>query len=270
MEVPKEPLAVRNLKWNDGDDERDVLVRLWKPVPFEDHYVCDFAVDGLPEPVRRHGSGEDSLQALIVALAAIRGSLDPYRDHISFFGMAGFHGIPMGVPSVTGDPQEERRLEALVVSEAVRAIEELMAPKKERMDTYRTRYDPTVHDDLTQLSTQEITKRLRAAAVTEREYREAGNDDVAFVFEMKRLDLIRALRERPEYVETFEALTADADPAISLVAAQMLAQSALAIATFERLRDGGIEPEASEASRTLLDMRKVDERPKPWDAPAFV
>jgi hypothetical protein len=267
MEVPIEPLAERHLKWNDGNEERDILVRLWKPVQYDGHYVCDFAVDGLPTPGRGHAGGEDSLQALILALSGIRNSLAPYRDDISWLGMVGSHGIPMGVKSFTNDPQGERRLEQLVESEASRPLEELVAPKKERIANWRAQYDPSLNDDLTQCSTEDIVQRLRAAAVTEREHRAAGNDDISCVFGLKRIDLFSALRERPDYLETLEALTADTDPAIRLHAAQRLQESPIGIATLQRLRDDDIEPEASEARNTLQVYQRANARPKPWDEP---
>jgi hypothetical protein len=265
MGVPNEPLAERRLQWNDGGEERDVLVRLWQPVLYKGHYFCDYAVDGLPTPCRGYTGGVDSLQALILALSGIRSVLAPYRDTISWLGMVGSHGIPMGVQTWTNDAQELHRLEEFVESEAARALEELVAPKKERMAKFRARYDSTLNDDLTMCSTEDIIERLRAAAITEREYRVAGNDDVSFVFRMKGSDLIGALRERTEYQETLETLTAEADPAIRLHAARLLSRSPLAIAVLERLRDDGIEPEASEAQEILLSHLEEDERPKPWD-----
>jgi hypothetical protein len=72
------PIAVRRLTWNDGDVEREVLVRIWQPVPNERDFVCDFAIDGLREPVRAHAGGVDAIQASPIG-TTFRGSTCPAR-----------------------------------------------------------------------------------------------------------------------------------------------------------------------------------------------
>jgi hypothetical protein len=259
-----EPIAVRRLTWNDGDAAHDVLVRIWQPVLGEHDFVCDFAIDGLPEPVRTHAGGIDALQALINALAGIRHYLKPYRDAFSWLDVRGWHGVPMSLHAID-EPADERSIEELVESESNRLLERRSAPKKRRIDELRARHDPEFGADISRFSTQELIERLRIAATEQREHEQAGNANAAHAFFLKRLDIFAALRGKSDYFATLEALTADDDRSIRLQAAQRLGTSARAIAALERLRDEGIEPEASEAARWLEVRRRDDARTKPWD-----
>jgi hypothetical protein len=245
-----EPIAVRRLTWNDGDVARDVIVRVWQPVARERDFVCDFAIDGLPEPIRTRAGGVDAMQALVMALAGIRFYLAPYRDDIAWLGERGSHGIPMSLHWIH-DPADERAIEALVESESNRLMEERIAPKKRRIEELRARHDPEFGADLSILSTPELIERLRAAATEQRERRNDTDADAALAITLKRLDIFEALRARDDYRRTLEALTADDDRSIQVQAAQRLAPHALAIETFQRLRADGVEPEASEAARWL-------------------
>jgi hypothetical protein len=258
------PIAVRRLTWNDGDVAHDVLVRLWQPVPNERGFVCDFAIDGLPDTVRTHAGGIDGVQALVNALAGIRSYLAPYRDELSWLDVPGRHGVPMSLHAID-DPADERTIEELVESESNRLMERRLAPKKRRIDEMRARYDPEFGTDFSPFSAQELIERLRTAAIEHREHEMAGNADAANAFSLKRLDIFAALRGKLDYLATLEALTLDDDRSIRLQAAQRLAPRPSAVAAFERLRDEGIEPEASEAARWLEVRQLSDARAKPWD-----
>ena len=90
------PMATRTLQWKDGAAARDVVVRIWAPVSHEPHgYSCRFSIGGLPVPVDCDAPGADSFQALMVAISGIRETLTPYREHISWFELAGVHGVPL-------------------------------------------------------------------------------------------------------------------------------------------------------------------------------
>jgi hypothetical protein len=177
--------------------------------------------------------------------------------------MPGTHGVPMSLHAID-EPADDRSIEALVESASQRLMEERAAPKKRRIEELRARYDPECGSDLSALSTRELVERLRAAAAEQRERR--AEADATLVFGLKRLDIFEALRERADYMQTLETLTADDDPSIRFQAAQRLLPHALATATFERIRADGVEPEASEAARWLDTLQRRDARPKPWDA----
>jgi hypothetical protein len=259
-----EPLAVRRLTWNDGNVTRDILVRIWKPVPNGRDFTCDFAIDGLPEPIRTHAGGVDGIQALVNALAGIRYHLAPYRDNLSWLGIPGSHGVPMSLHAID-DPADERTIEELVESESNRLMERRLAPQNRRIDELRARYDPEFGTDFSPFPARELIERLRTAATEQREHEMAGNTDAAHAFFLKRLDIFDALRGKLDYHATLEALALDDDRSIRLQAAQRLAPRPSAIAAFERLRDEGIDPEASEAARWLEVRQRNDSRAKPWD-----
>ena len=239
-------------------------MRLWQPVPFESSFDCDFAIDGLPVAVHEYATGIDSFSALTSALSAIRLSLAPYADQISWLGQRGEHGIPFIVNFFENG--ERRRVEELVESE----LERYVSPSLERMDRWhaslREQYDPDSADaDYGTCTTDDLLEHLRAASARERTYRTEGNPDAAFVFSQKRWPIVHALRERPEYDAILERLTSGDDRALRLLAAQL--QFPAAIATLERSRAENVEPEASEAASLLHTIERSSARPKPWDAP---
>jgi len=73
-----------------------------------------------------------------------------------------------------------------------------------------------------------------------------------------------AIRSRDGGLEALERLTDVDDRALRLHVAQWLCRRPAGKAAFERLRDEGIDPEASEAREWLEDEQRSADRPKPW------
>jgi hypothetical protein len=66
-----EPIATRVLIYRDEEREADVLIRLFAPEPQDNHWICRFEIVGPDETLKRYGAGQDSMQALVLALTMI-------------------------------------------------------------------------------------------------------------------------------------------------------------------------------------------------------
>ncbi len=240
---------------------------MWAPVPFDNAFVCDFAIDGLDEPVRTNGMGVDSLQALMVALDGVRSFLMPHIDRLAQFDTPGEIGIPLQV-TARSTPEQTRRLEAQVEELVHREIRAQFEPREQRWAAVRRQYDPDAGRDLSLLSRDELVAMLRAAAREAREQSAAGNRAAEAAFISKQWDVARALRDRADYREVLGALCVDDDRAVSVLAAKFLSPEAPSRETFERLRDEREQPEADFAARELYGLHSAERaaaRPRPWD-----
>jgi hypothetical protein len=122
----------------------------------------------------------------------------------------------------------------------MRLMDDLVAPKRERRErqlaSLQEKYDHVDGDeDLSLLTTDEVTDHLRAAARTEREFRNAGNDEAANVFGAKTLPISMELRARPDYQRALRGMLRDEEPALRYEAAQSLLPDPIAIETLEKL-----------------------------------
>jgi len=265
------PIATRLLTLTDGDARRKVLVRIWAPIALEERYACDVAVDGLDEPIRESIVGMDALQALTIALAAIRSSLDPYGDRISWFddgpSSRGWHGIPYQVSLPT--PEHERRVIERIQSEIDRESQEQHAPYERREMDLRDRHDPGAEAvGWDEMGSAALLDALRAARERERELLAAGSGDAASVFSSKQWYLVYLLRKRSDYRESLETLCRDPDQRLCFIAADHLKPEPPARATFERLRDEGTGWESETAGRIVEVMAwnaLETGRIRPWD-----
>ncbi len=118
--MPKVLIASRSLTRPDG---KTVTLRLFAPEqdPVHGHYVCHFQVDGLP---RRRGvqptagAGRDSLQALVLAVMALRDAVGDAATDLRWDG-SDYLGLPREVPS-GHSPEVDAGFDALVDRELER------------------------------------------------------------------------------------------------------------------------------------------------------
>jgi hypothetical protein len=258
----REPIATRTLAWHDGDDMREVVVRVWAPVPEGDNYVCDFAIDGLPEPVRSSAGGVDSLQALIVAFAGLRAMLEPHSPSLSWLDDRGEHGIPQQIVSALS--VDRRRLEHLVAAENQAINARLREPHERKMAELRELYDPGARELTSgKWSTGELVAELMTTSSRMREARERQDPQAERFFGRKRWSIVELLRAEPDFEDVLIELGDSGDRSLRLLSALLTGPSALT--KLIAIRDEGVEPEASEAARILEGIEQRDRRPKAWD-----
>jgi hypothetical protein len=257
-----EPIAVRTLAWHDGDDMREVVVRVWTPMRDGDHYVCDFAIDGLPEPVRSSAGGVDSLQALLVAFTGVRAVLEPHSPSLSWLHERGDHGVPHQINSVS--LAERKRLERVVDNENQAIAARLREPVERKAAELRERYDSGARE-LTSgaWSTGELVAELMATSSRMTEARNRADAEAESFFGYKRWSIVEMLRAKPDFPDVLDELGDSGDRSLRLLAA--LLQGPSALPKLVAIRDEGVEPEASEAARILDGIERRDRRPKAWD-----
>jgi hypothetical protein len=194
------------LLWKRADEQREIVVRIWEPVSWDGRFVCDFAIDGLPQPLRLSGGGLDSLDALLNAVSGIRALLEPHRDSISYLDEAGHHGIPLQVFGFGVD--DGRYLEQLVETAKAFGAELLAGPGKRRISRAIERLDIAFIDCADAFSDEALVAALTDAVLKERAARESGDEDVRWFFFEQRLAFRRELAKRPNYLEAMEDLYA--------------------------------------------------------------
>jgi hypothetical protein len=80
-------------------------------------WICLYRVRGLGRLRSGRAVGEDGLQALQFALAAVRRELEPFAARLTWAGEPGELGLPENVPDYFGG-EFRRRVEALVRRES--------------------------------------------------------------------------------------------------------------------------------------------------------
>jgi hypothetical protein len=80
-------------------------------------WICLYRVRGLGRLRSGRAVGEDGLQALQLALAAVRRELEPFAARLTWAGEPGELGLPENVPDYFGG-EFRRRVEALVRQES--------------------------------------------------------------------------------------------------------------------------------------------------------
>jgi hypothetical protein len=262
-----EPIATRHLTWTDDDGTREVRVRIWAPVraeAYRNDWLCDFAIDGLPEPVRAHAVGIDSVQALQMAFAGIRFHLEPFSGYLSFLEERGEHHFPMFVHFYDSD--KRRELERLVEATIAEYVAVQMEPHTRAAAQARLRLDPHFVDgDLTGYTARELIDALREASAQRLAHKRDGDREARRYFMEKMFACFRELAKRPEYPDALRALASAGDRDLRLHAAERLSENDTTF--LAQLRDEGIEPEAGKAARLLSFMEAEAARHKPWDEP---
>jgi hypothetical protein len=121
------PIAARRLALVPSG--RPVLVELVAPRERrEGSWDCAYRIRGLGRMRAGRALGEDSLQALQLALEAVRRELEPFGARLTWTGEAGELGLPASVPDYFGGAFR-RRVERLVQLEAERETRRLQAPE---------------------------------------------------------------------------------------------------------------------------------------------
>jgi hypothetical protein len=104
---------------------RPVLVELDAPVRRgTGEWACTWRVRGIGRARTGRALGEDSLQALQLALTVVRRALEPFADRLTWTGEPGELGLPEPIPDYFGG-EFRRRLERLVQLETEREAQRL-------------------------------------------------------------------------------------------------------------------------------------------------
>jgi hypothetical protein len=102
--------------------KKRVHVRLGRPKKdrLGGDYTCPFIIKGLGKSAVQQASGIDSMQALQLAMQAVRKALLPYAKQLRWVGSeAGSLGFPMAIPEIFG-VKFSQRLEGIVQRETDR------------------------------------------------------------------------------------------------------------------------------------------------------
>jgi hypothetical protein len=134
MDAPlPEPIATRRLALVPSG--RPVLVELDAPRQLrDDEWVCAHRIRGLGRTRAGRSRGTDSLQALQLAIEAVRRELEPFGSRLTWSGEAGELGLPAPVPDYFGG-EFRRRMERVVQLETEREALRLRAPEGDRRPT---------------------------------------------------------------------------------------------------------------------------------------
>lgn len=82
-------------------------------------WVCAYRVRGLGRIRAGRATGTDSLEAVLLAIAALRRELEPFGGRLAWAGEAGELGLPVAVPDFLGSAFR-RRVEHIVRAETER------------------------------------------------------------------------------------------------------------------------------------------------------
>jgi hypothetical protein len=104
---------------------RPVLIELDAPVRRRSgEWMCVHRIRGIGRVRAGRAMGEDGVQALQLALAAVRVSLEPFAAQLTWTGEPGELGLPEAIPDYFGG-EFRRRLERLVRQETEREAQRL-------------------------------------------------------------------------------------------------------------------------------------------------
>jgi uncharacterized protein DUF6968 len=121
------PIATRRLALIPS--RRPVLVELDAPSQRRGgEWACAYRIKGLGRTRAGRSHGTDSLQALQLAIEAVRRELEPFGPRLTWSGEAGELGLPAPVPDYFGG-EFRRRMERLVQLETEREARRLKAPE---------------------------------------------------------------------------------------------------------------------------------------------
>jgi hypothetical protein len=111
---------------------RPVLVELDAPRRRRTgEWACAYRIRGLGRARSAQAFGQDSLEALQLALVALRRELEPFGPRLTWTGEPGELGLPLLIPDFFGG-EVRRRLEGLVQRELEREgrrLKELAVPE---------------------------------------------------------------------------------------------------------------------------------------------
>lgn len=102
-------IATRQLIYRDEADREHIMtVQLGPPRPDDGFWACDYAL-GMPVQVAATAYGEDSLQALVLALHALRAHLlaPGLRDRVRWLDAPGADVLHLASLGLSGLPERE-------------------------------------------------------------------------------------------------------------------------------------------------------------------
>jgi hypothetical protein len=97
------------------DGTSKVTIRIRRPYEAENDFACDYEIRGLGDLDCDPALGVDSLQALFLAVQAIRERLRPYLDRLSWLGNENDDGFPSAM--VFRDPLNVRLRQIIEIAE---------------------------------------------------------------------------------------------------------------------------------------------------------
>jgi hypothetical protein len=124
-----QPIAVRELHLLPS--RRPVVLELDAPVARRAGTgACAYRVTGLGRPRAGRATGADGLEALLLAVEAVRRELEPFEGRLTWTGEPGELGLPTAVPDFLG-ADFRRRVARMVRSETereTRRLQDCVAP----------------------------------------------------------------------------------------------------------------------------------------------
>jgi hypothetical protein len=121
--APAMTIATRQLTLVPGG--RPVVIELDAPVRRRSgEWACVHRIRGIGRLRTGRAVGEDGIQALQLAIAAVRQSLEPFAAQLTWTGEPGELGLPEAIPDYFGG-EFRRRLERLVRLETGREAQRL-------------------------------------------------------------------------------------------------------------------------------------------------
>jgi hypothetical protein len=76
------------------DGDKEVMICIKRPYKSGDDYDCEYEIHGLGNLSVEPARGVDSLQALLIAIQALRHKLRPYRGRLTWDGSDANDGLP--------------------------------------------------------------------------------------------------------------------------------------------------------------------------------
>ncbi|HUR95698.1 MAG TPA: hypothetical protein VMY76_14030 [Gemmatimonadales bacterium] len=130
------PLAIRQLTLLPS--RRPVVLELDAPAARPNgEWSCSYRVGGLGRTRAGSVVGADGLEALLLAVVAVRRELEPFGGRLTWAGEPGELGLPEFVPEFLGGGFR-RRIEAMVRAETereTRRLQQCVAPEAVRRPT---------------------------------------------------------------------------------------------------------------------------------------
>ena len=119
------PIAVRQLQL--VPSKRPVLLELDAPAPRPGGtWVCAYRIRGLGRVRAGRANGADGIEALLLAVEAVRRELEPFGPRLTWTGEPGELGLPTAVPDFLG-AEFRRRVERMVRAETERETSQLQS-----------------------------------------------------------------------------------------------------------------------------------------------
>lgn len=124
----RQVVAERELLSLVTDPPTTITARIFVPYESDGAWKCAFEVVGMTDGAHA-AVGEDSMQALQMAIEGIRATLAPISAQLSWCGEVGFVGFSMNVPISYG-PRVQHQLEDALVRQERHLVEQELESRK--------------------------------------------------------------------------------------------------------------------------------------------